>query len=131
MLNKRIKKSNQIISKIEFIFTQFYTSKPYEVCAEGTFVSDTGSHSFNCDLYISQMPIADTVTVFGTFELRTPDGYAQEVNFDFPMHKNLRDLPHAVTYGIMRYGMLDEEVLIDYPTEFIEKFWEEIDKQNA
>lgn len=131
MLNKRPKKSNQIINKIEFIFTQFYSNKPYEVCAEGSFYSETGMHLFDCNLYVSQMPINDTVTVFGTIELRTPDGPTGEINFDFPMHKSLRDLPHAVTYGVMQYGMLDEEVIIDYPTEFIEKFWEEVDKANA
>lgn len=131
MLNTRPKKSNQIINKIEFLFTQYYATKPYEICAEGTFISDTGVYGFNCDLYVSQMPINDTVTVFGTIELRTPDGYKQEVNFDFPMHKSLRDLPHAVVYGVLRYGNLDEEVVIEYSSDVIEKFWQEVDKTNA
>lgn len=79
--------------------------------------------------------------MFGNIQLNVPlthgspeisaQSISAGINFDFPMDKNLRDIPHAIVYGVLQYGSLDEECVIDYQTELLERLWEMVDKENA
>lgn len=139
---KKSKHSQNVITKIEFSFTEIKIPKPYELTASGHFSTEFGVQMFECNLYVSQMPISNTVTVFGNIHLptlihggshvtATTPTKSVDINFDFPMHKGLRELPHAVVYGVLQYGILDEEAIIDYQTELLEKLWEVVDNTDA
>jgi len=139
---KKSKYSESIITKIEFTFTEIKIPKPYELTATGHFSTEFGAQMFECSLYISQMPLNNTVTVFGNIHVpttihggshitATTPIKSADINFDFPMHKGLREIPHAVVYGVLQYGVPDEEIIIEYPTELLEKLWEVVDKVNA
>lgn len=132
MWNKRRKKnSNEIISSIEATFTSYTQSKPYELTAEGSFTTETGCHQFECFIYISRISISNHVTAFIDMNLRTPEADKKEFTYDFTLLDNLRDLPHAVIYGLMSYGNLDEEAVINIDTDFLEVFWEIVDGKYA
>lgn len=138
---KKNKHAKDIITKIYFTLIKVDYPKPYEISATGHFCTDGGVRSFDCTLYVSQIPINNTVTVFGNIQLNvplthgSPEISAQSINaginFDFPMSKDLRDVPHAIVYGVLQYGSLDEECVIDYQTELLERLWEMVDKENA
>lgn len=133
MWNKRRKKnSDAIISRIEIDFTSHSMNKPYELTAEGSFVTETGRHYFECFIYVSRMSVANYVTAFIDMNLiRTADADGKEFTYDFSLPDNLRDLPHAVTYGIMNYGRLDEEATIEVDTSLLDVFWEVVVDQDA
>jgi hypothetical protein len=123
--------SKSIIDSIDFTWTNTSTQKPYDVGVEGTFVLDGVVKSFIGNLYVSAVPINHHVTVFGDIELRTLEDDKEEIIFDFNMHESLRELPHAVTYGLLYYGSLNEEAVITYPEDGLNLFWQKVDENNA
>ncbi len=130
MYNQK-RNSKSIIDSIDFTWTYASAQKPYDVGVEGTFVLDGVVKSFTGNLYISAVPINRHVTVFGEIELRTPDTDKEEIIFDFNMDESLRELPHAVTYGLLYYGSLNEEAAITYPEDGLNSFWQKVDENNA
>lgn len=138
---RKSKHPKDIITKIYFTLIKVDYPKPYEISATGHFCTDSGACSFDCTLYVSQISINNTVTVFGNIQLNTPLTFGSPeisaqslrtgINFDFPMNKNLRDIPHAIVYGVLQHGTLDEECVIDFQTELLERLWEMVDKEDA
>jgi hypothetical protein len=130
MYNKK-RNNKSIIDSIDFTWAHTSAKKPYDIGVEGTFVLDGVVKSFTGNLYVSAVPINQHVTIFGEIELRTPDIDKEEIIFDFNMHESLRELPHAVTYGLLYYGSLNEEAVITYPEDGLNSFWQKVDENNA